>query len=168
MNKQEKWDRRFLELAKHISTWSKDPSSQVGAVVVDRKRRVVGMGYNGFPRGVTDDPVLLNDRKQKYPRVVHAEVNAMLIAGEHCEGSTIYVYPSFAIPNICSTCCGIAAQSGIEEVVGYEPGNSKEEQDRRNRPTRSDGLTWDDSIAISKQICHESKIRYRSIKVQPE
>src|ERR1051326_2813900 len=56
VERKEKWDRRFLELAKHVSSWSKDPSTKVGAVIVDANRRVVATGYNGFPRGVEDTP----------------------------------------------------------------------------------------------------------------
>jgi dCMP deaminase len=57
----EKWDRRFLNLAAHISTWSKDPSTKVGAVLVNELQQVVGMGYNGFARGVVDTDERLNN-----------------------------------------------------------------------------------------------------------
>jgi deoxycytidylate deaminase len=98
----EKWDRRFLELAKQVSTWSKDPSTQVGAVLVNYLDQVVGMGYNGFPRGVEDSEERLNNRELKYQIVVHAEVNAVIQAGKEADGSTLYVYPSFMLPPICA------------------------------------------------------------------
>jgi deoxycytidylate deaminase len=68
LERQEKWDRRFLELAKQVSTWSKDPSTQVGAVLVNDLLQVVGMGYNGFPRGVEDWQMnVYADRELKVP-----------------------------------------------------------------------------------------------------
>ena len=74
----EKWDRRFIELALHVATWSKDPSSKVGAVIVDEHRRVVSVGFNGFPAGVSDEEV---PRERKLLRVVHAEMNACVFGG---------------------------------------------------------------------------------------
>ena len=118
-----KWHRRFLELAKHISTWSKDPSTKVGAVLVDDQNHVVATGYNGFPAGCNDDPNIYADRAAKYKRVVHAEVNAILIAGHRARGCKLYTYPSFANPNICCECCKVAIQQGIRAVVGYEAAN---------------------------------------------
>lgn len=105
------WDRWFLRLAEHASTASKDPSTKVGAVVADGKR-VVSIGYNGFPQGVADDARLL-DRETKYEVVVHAEANALLIAGRPVEGCTIYTWP---IPP-CSRCASLLIQAGIKRVV---------------------------------------------------
>src|SRR5438046_3121257 len=116
----DKWDRRFLELAKHVSQWSKDPSSKVGAVIVDPDTlQVLGMGYNGFARGVADTPERLNDRPTKYKFVVHAEQNAIINAGIGARGSFIYVWPSFGHPNICAECAKLAIQAGIEAGCGY-------------------------------------------------
>lgn len=113
----EKWDRRFLQLAKEVSTWSKDPSVGVGAVIV-KDRKVVGIGYNGFPSRILDDPTKLADRPTKYAYTVHAEMNALLQAGKEANGATIYVYPSFAqkgdnVPDICDNCAKHAIQAGI-------------------------------------------------------
>ena len=63
----EKWEIRFLELAKHISGWSKDPSTKVGCVVVGEDREIRSTGFNGIPRGIDDDEERLTDRSQKYP-----------------------------------------------------------------------------------------------------
>ena len=60
--KKAKWDKRFVELSKHVATWSKDPSTQVGAAVVDGQLCVVSLGFNGFPRGVDDSPELYADK----------------------------------------------------------------------------------------------------------
>ena len=111
------WDARFLSLARHVAGWSKDPSTQVGAVIADRKHRVVGIGYNGFPRGVDDCPALYADRAEKYPRVVHAELNAILNAVKGVEGCVIYVWPFFT----CCECAKAIIQAGIVRVVAPPP-----------------------------------------------
>ncbi len=140
----EKWDRRFLELAKLISIWSKDPSTQVGAVLV-KDRKVVGMGYNGLPKGVEDTDERLNNRELKYKMIVHAEVNAILQAGEKTNGATLYVYPSFAFPPICNDCCKLAINAGVDGIVGYEP----DPEDPRV-------VRWKDSIKVSEEMWTET------------
>ena len=76
-----KWDKRFLEMAKVVSTWSKDPSTKVGTVAV-RNRTVIAQGYNGFPRGIKDDD-RYNDREIKYKFIVHSEMNAIYNAAQN-------------------------------------------------------------------------------------
>ncbi len=120
MSNQRKWDIRFLELAKHISSWSKDPSTKVGAVVVNSKKQIVSIGYNGFPRGVHDTEERLNDRPTKYSMVVHAEVNAVVNATSNLNGCTLYTYPTLMIPNVCNDCAKAVIQSGITRVVCYD------------------------------------------------
>ena len=110
------WHNRFLDLAKHISTWSKDPSTKVGAVIVNDKKQIVGMGYNGFPRGIEDSKNNLTNRKLKYKMVIHAEENAILNATSSVEGCTIYVWPFMP----CSTCAAKLIQVGIKRVVAPE------------------------------------------------
>jgi len=109
------WHERFLEMAKLVGTWSKDPSTQVGAVAVDRNtRRVLSMGYNGFPKGIEDDG-RLNDREKKYEMIIHAEVNCILNAarlGISLEGSALYIS---GLPP-CATCALPIIQAGIKEV----------------------------------------------------
>ena len=111
----EKWDRRFLELAKHISEWSKDPSTKVGCVVVGADREVLSTGFNGFPRGIEDDLDRLEDRDRKYPLICHAEENAIMHAariGVSLKGNTAYVtWPP------CSRCTRSLIQAGLNEVV---------------------------------------------------
>lgn len=106
-----KWDRRMLALAQHIASWSKDPSTKVGAVIADSRRRIISVGYNGFPAGVRDEG--LEDRERKYDRIVHAELNALLFARGSVEGATLYVWP---MPP-CSRCAGPIIQAGIVRVV---------------------------------------------------
>ncbi len=114
----DKWDMRFLELAEHISGWSKDPSTQVGAVITHaRSKRVISMGFNGFPAGVEDTAERLGDRSTKYEMVVHAEQNALMFAGERAEGATLYVHP---LPP-CARCAVMIIQAGIRRVVCDQP-----------------------------------------------
>ena len=72
-----KWQERYLDLAEEISKWSKDPSTQCGAVAVGDKGQILSQGYNGFPRGIHDNIGLLEDKKSKYDRIVHAEMNVI-------------------------------------------------------------------------------------------
>lgn len=104
-----KWDKRFLALADLASTWSKDPSTGVGAVVVDQSNRVVSLGYNGFPRGVDDT---YGTREQKLMRTIHAEDNAILFAARDLTGCTLYV-----THHPCARCAAKIVQSGIARVV---------------------------------------------------
>lgn len=107
------WDARFLALAHHVSGWSKDPSTKVGAVIVRTDHTVVSLGYNGFPRGTEDYHQQLDDRVTRLKRTVHAEVNAILAAVEKLDGCILYVTPLHP----CATCAGIIIQSGIKRVV---------------------------------------------------
>lgn len=108
----DKWHVRFLELAGLVASWSKDPSTKVGCVIVRPDRTVAAMGYNGFPRGVADKPERYNDREVKYQMVVHAEANAVLSAGESVKGMTAYctLFP-------CCECAKLLIQAGIETLV---------------------------------------------------
>lgn len=110
-----KWDRRMLQLAETASTWSKDPSTKIGCVIVRPDKTVVSLGYNGFPRGMSDATEYYADRETKLSRVVHAEANAILNAGRNgvsVEGCTLY---STLFP--CSSCALLIIQAGIKRVV---------------------------------------------------
>ena len=104
------WHKRFLTLAEHIAGWSKDPSTKVGAVIVDQQRRIVSTGYNGFPQGVVDNPQL--PRERKLMRTLHAEANAILFAKRDLSGCTIYV-----THHPCAHCAAMIIQAGIKRVV---------------------------------------------------
>jgi len=119
----DKWDKRFLSLAQHIANWSKDPSTQVGAVIAHpSNRRIVSTGFNGFPAGVEDTAERLETREVKYEMVVHAEQNALLFAGAAAEGCTLYVTP---LPP-CARCAVLIIQAGIQRVVCPAPDMGKE------------------------------------------
>ena len=107
------WDARFLGLAEYVAQWSKDPSTKTGAVIVDASRRVVSVGFNGFPMGVADAPERLEDRETKYEMIVHCECNALLFARQSLVGCTIYSWP-FAC---CAPCAAMVIQAGIVRAV---------------------------------------------------
>lgn len=111
-----KWDMRYMEMACAVSTWSKDPSSKIGAVAVGSKGEVLSTGYNGFPRGIRDSEDRLNDRETKYKYIVHAEMNAIYNAtynGVSLDGSTLYIS---GLP-CCAQCALGVIQVGIKRVV---------------------------------------------------
>lgn len=113
MTRNNKWDIRFMDMAKLVSTWSKDPSTQTGAVIVRPDRTIASVGFNGFPVGMTDTAERYADREQKYSRIVHCEMNALLHAGESVKGCTLYTFP-FAS---CDRCCVHMLQAGIKDFV---------------------------------------------------
>lgn len=112
------WDDYFMSVASLSAYRSKDPSTQVGACIVDSNKCIIGIGYNGFPRGCSDDYLpwsraASNPLHNKYLYVVHAEVNAILNKGsKDCTDATLYVdlFP-------CNDCAKVIIQSGIKEVV---------------------------------------------------
>lgn len=107
------WDGRFLSMAKEIARWSKDPSTQVGCVIVRPNKTIASVGYNGFPRGMKDLVSRYNNRDDKYRRVVHAEMNALLNTEGSVEGCTVYLWPFLS----CERCTVHLLQSGIKRVV---------------------------------------------------
>lgn len=113
---QLKWHNRFMDMAAMVATWSKDPSSKIGCVVVNDERRILATGYNGFPKGIDDTEVRLNTRELKHKLVIHAEMNALmnaLYSGVSLKGSTMYVH---GLP-ICPDCAKCVIQAGIKEIV---------------------------------------------------
>lgn len=113
------WDKYFMGVALLSAMRSKDPSTQVGACIVNNKKRIIGIGYNGFPYGVEDDNFPWKDGDDfldsKYPYVVHAEPNAILNSTVSLDNSTLFVtlFP-------CNECAKLIIQSGIKEVVYLE------------------------------------------------
>lgn len=115
IKKQEKWDRRFLGLAELVSCWSKDPSCKCGAVIVRPDKTICSVGFNGFPQKMEDYDNWLLEREEKYSRIIHAEMNALLFAKESVEGYTFYTYPLLT----CDRCAVHMIQAGISRVVSY-------------------------------------------------
>ena len=111
------WDDYFMGVSLLAAQRSKDPSTQVGACIVDNDNRILSTGYNGFPHGCSDDSFPWNRDEEKgetkYQFVVHAELNAVLNArGRNLSGSKLYVslFP-------CHECAKAIIQSGVKEVV---------------------------------------------------
>ncbi len=144
------WSPRWVEMARLVASWSKDPSTKVGAVVVDQTERLLGIGWNGFARGVEDSPERLNDRATKYKFVVHAEMNAILNAGYMgvpIAGSTMYVV---GLP-CCNECAKAIVQSGVSNVImvlDKEPEN------------------WRQSFEITEQMFNESGVKFTTINAK--
>lgn len=145
-----KWDERFMRLAHHIGLWSKDRGRRFGAVVIGPDREVRAMGYNGLPRGVDDEVEERHSREngEKYIWVAHAEANAIFNAarvGVPLKGCALYV-PLFP----CADCAKAIIQSGIAEVVTYEP-------DLLSDPV------WARSFKVSKKMLEEAGVSVRII-----
>jgi len=137
-------DRLFswaLGMADHMSLLSKDPSTKVGAVIFDNKRRLISGGYNGFPRGVHDTEDRLNDRETKYKMVLHAERNAIAFATAPLEGSTL-----FCTHPCCTQCASQIIQMGIAHVCWPDP--APEFAGR-----------WADDMKLSSQMFEEAGVK---------
>ena len=118
MNKRQdyiSWDEYFMGIALLSAKRSKDPNSQVGACIVNNDKKIVSMGYNGFPRGCSDEDLPWGREGKfldvKYPYVVHAELNAILNSNTDLRGCTLYVdlFP-------CNECAKAIIQSGIKTI----------------------------------------------------
>lgn len=111
---KESWYGRYLDVAKVVSSWSKDPSTQVGAVAVGTKGQILAQGYNGYPRGMDDSNY--EQRELKYSRIVHAEMNCIYNAswnGVSLNDAYMFVY---GMP-VCHECAKGIIQVGIKKVI---------------------------------------------------
>lgn len=143
-----KWDIRFLKLAKQVSTWSKDPSKKIGAIAVD-DRSVIAQGYNGFPRGIQDYSERYENRDLKYKFVVHAEMNVIYNAtynGVSLDDATLYVW---GLP-VCSDCAKGVIQTGIKRVV---------------MPNQDIPDHWAESWKLTKEMFEEANVEWEFIDV---
>jgi dCMP deaminase len=155
------WDERYLAIAMHVSQWSKDPSSKMGAVIADVKGRIVASGYNGFPAHVHDCPEILNQKEKKYQMVVHAEANAALIAGAAAADGTVYLYGRRPI---CGPCAGILIQAGIKRAVAIPPPcEGAEAKPMSNHPSQTD---WAKSGRLAIQMFKEAKVQFEPVTKQ--
>lgn len=143
------WSERYLDVADLVGSWSKDPSTKVGCVIVGDAGQILAQGYNGFPRGVYDDESKVPDRYQrpdKYLWTEHAERNAIYNAarsGTPLVGAHLYVpyYP-------CADCARGIIQSGIKTVtVGRHALD----------------LRWTDSLDVARIMFQEAGIIVRSV-----
>jgi dCMP deaminase len=139
---ESKWQARFIDLAEEISTWSKDSSSRVGAVIVRPDRTIASIGFNGFPRGVEDSPDRIANRDTKLLFTIHAEMNAILSAKEPLKDYSLFVWPF----QPCAHCAASIIQSGIREV--YCPFNAHLESYER----------WAESFKAALQMFDEAGV----------
>ncbi len=144
----EKWNQRFMELALLVASWSKDPSTKTGAIVVGPDREIRATGYNGLVRGVDDNKAERLERPTKYDFFEHAERNAIYnacLTGTSLKGCTMY-----ATHPPCTDCARAIIQSGIKTVI------------TRELETRKDisGQTWRDKLDYSRQMFEESGVAY--------
>ena len=137
------WDRRFLRIAEEIRTWSKDPGTKVGCVLV-KDRRMIATGYNGFPTTLSDSLGLYKDRNYKLAVTVHAEANAIMNAaknGAKTQSCTAYVtFPP------CSQCAASLIQAGVETVVCPDPATAPER--------------WRESFKLANNMLYEAGVKF--------
>lgn len=143
-NARPTWDDFFLGLAKYYAKMSKDPSTKVGSVIVRPNKTVAGMGYNGFPRLMPDKHEYLNNRSKKYPRTVHAEINALGTVLDHdLNGDGYSCYCSFMT---CDRCLIQLAARGIQRFVFPTP--------------TADELTrWGESFELTRELAADMNIQ---------
>jgi len=136
----EKWHRRFLSVADLVATWSKDPSTKVGAVIV-KDRRIIATGYNGFPPGIADDD-RLQDRARKYPLIIHAEMNALIQAGGAADGAFLYLSGFNGSP--CRNCAKHLIAAKIVQIVHWKCLVERQE--------------WLEELNLAKEIFEEAGV----------
>ena len=140
-----KWAERFIEMAKLVASWSKDPSTQVGAVITE-SNRIVSLGFNGYPHGISDS-AQTDNREMKLLKTLHAEENAILYAKRDLSGCEIWV-SHFPCPN----CAAKIIQTGIIAVHCPE------------QP--ADFLTrWGDKIKISEEMFAQANVEVEWLKI---
>tara|TARA_B100000497_G_C7688351_1_gene417693 strand:+ start:1979 stop:2449 length:471 start_codon:yes stop_codon:yes gene_type:complete len=140
-----KWDSRYLRLAREVSTWSKDPSTKIGAIAIGSKGQVLAQGYNGFPRGIYDGENRYINKATKYQYVVHAEQNVIYNAtynGVSLDNASLYVW---GLP-VCSDCAKGILQVGIKRVImpaGVYPDHWMESFERTKKMFREAGIEFE-------------------------
>ena len=113
--KQREWDEYFMKIAETVAVKSKDPSSKMGCVIVDKNKRVVSLGYNGMLQGADESKMTLSERPMKYYFAIHSEMNAVLFAHQDLTGCTIYNRVA-----TCENCLKYCLQAGIKRFVYKE------------------------------------------------
>ena len=135
-----------MDVAKLVASWSKDPSSKIGAIIV-KDMEIKSTGYNGFPKGIEDLQERLNNRAVKYKLMVHAERNALIQAGKDSREASLFIY---GLPP-CSECTKQIIQAGIKEVIVCN----------QDVPER-----WKEEFIISTGMLNEAGVDLRTIKYE--
>lgn len=157
--KQRRWDAHFIRLCLEHAKMSKDPSTQVGCVIVGPYNEILSAGFNGFPRGIKDSPERLNDRETKLALVVHAEMNAVLAAartGIRLMGSTMYLSATDSSGLVwggppCTRCAVEIIQAGVRLIVSTP---------KKNVPSK-----WHSDIERSGGLLREAQVLYREVEI---
>ncbi|MGD9800791.1 MAG: cytidine/deoxycytidylate deaminase family protein [Parvularculaceae bacterium] len=162
---QNNWDVRYLQLAAHIATWSKDPKKKVGAVLV-RDNRIISTGYNGLPERVGDTFERLSRKATKLSMVVHAEENALLSAGERARGATLYVH---GLP-VCARCASSIIQARVLRVVAEMPiceslTSAAMEKALSQAPEHTN---WNALGELAMKMFHESNVSFVGMELHQE
>ena len=113
--KQHDWDEYFMQIAEAVAVKSKDPSTKNGCVIVDPKKRVISLGYNGLVQGADESKMTLSERPMKYYFSIHSEMNALLFANQDLTGCTVYNRVA-----TCDNCLKYCLQAGIKRFVYKE------------------------------------------------
>jgi len=149
------WDQYFMGVAKLSAMRSKDPDTQVGACIVNEGKRIIGIGYNGFPQGCEDDVFPWEKQGDlcctKYPYVVHAEANAILNSTSSLKNAKIYVtlFP-------CNECTKLIIQSGIKEII-FESNKYKDTE------THQAALKMLNAAGVSYRQFSAGELKYEEI-----
>ena len=140
-----KWKQRYLNLAKEVASWSKDPSRKIGTVAIGDRGQVLSQGYNGFPRLINDTEERYSNREIKYKYVVHAEMNVIYNAsmnGVSLRDSTMFIH---GLP-ACSECAKGMIQVGCKHIVMpriERAGNWKDSCELTLSLFEEAGVTWE-------------------------
>jgi len=146
-NPKHEWDQRYTMVAKIVASWSKDPSTQCGAIIVRKNKTLASAGYNGFPRGMIDLPERYQDRSYKYPHIIHSEWNAIQSSKDHdLSDCSVFAWP---MPP-CNECTNAIIQKNISRVVCPHP--SADKLDR-----------WRDSFDHAREQTRKSNILFEEI-----
>lgn len=143
------WDSRFLQLAAHVASWGKDPSTKVGAIAV-RQRRILGTAYNGLPSGVADTDHRLKNRDVRLAMTVHAEANLVAYAARNgvcLAGADVYIWPLMT----CSQCAALLIQADIGRIVV---------------PDFVEPLRWQESFNKAREMLLEASVKVDRISAR--
>ncbi len=150
----DKWNKRFMDVAMLVSTWSKDTSTKTGAIVVGPDKEIRATGYNGFVRGVDDEVLERYERPTKYDFFEHAERNCIynaVLTGTKLKNCTMYAsHPP------CTDCARAIIQAGIKTVYT---------RDLDIQGTKPAENTWREKLSFSEQMFKESGVELIKIKM---
>ena len=144
-----KWHIRFINMAKFVSAWSKDPSKKIGVVIVNKENKIISTGYNGFPKNINDTEDRLNDKEFKRAITLHAEENAILCSKQDLSNCIMYIY---GLPP-CAHCAAMIIQSGIKAIYYTIPNEYQISEH------------WKDNLNIAQSILKEARVKCTNLNL---